>query len=77
MKCVASFNYYVMPNTRDVKFTNTSTGTLASYLWDFNDGSTATSSNASMFMQRMGCMIFHLLLQIQALPVWTILLHRY
>ncbi len=54
MKCVASFNYYVTPNTRDVKFTNTSTGTLASYLWDFNDGSTATSLNTEHIYAKDG-----------------------
>ena len=54
MQCVASFNYFVTEGTKDVKFTNTSEGTLASFYWDFNDGTTVTTKDAQHTFAKEG-----------------------
>ena len=41
----ASWEHFVIPGTRIVRFTDRSEGEIDSYLWDFGDGTTSTERN--------------------------------
>jgi len=41
----ASFSYYINPTTKEVSFTDKSTGTVDKWFWDFGNGKTSTLKN--------------------------------
>ena len=50
----AEFSYYVEPVTREVNFTNLTTGNANLWFWDFGDGNTSSRSNPSHVYSQPG-----------------------